>query len=352
MNSLRIATISKPTPEQWESIENNCDYATFYQTHMWHNVLCSNPNPYCDNQIPEDVSQLIRFSDGVEMLLPLVRYKKLKGIFHLYSMSPDNKYGNFLSKDEITAEHEQVLVQHLRHYNLSWRQNPFKPLSFYSGFDCEEDNIWVLDMRGGVEELRKKWETSHKGFLRHARQSPKLGVTVGKAETLEQWREFYEVYLESTKRWDYPKIYSWSVFEAFYNQASDKVQLWAAWADGKIIAGNIVFCHNHTVTGWIHGSLKEYFHLKAPKYLDLQHLEYYAQEGYWWYDMGSAIDPGIVEYKARLGCEKMEISHLIHKNPSLKAYERVRWESISRLQPLKGRLQKAMSARQENNGGS
>ena len=346
MSGLRIVNIAKPTPEQWERFENNCDYATFYQTHVWNKVLCSNPNPYSDNQIPEDASQLIRFSDGVEMLLPLVKYKKLKGIFYRHSFSPDNKYGSFLSDRDITAEYEQVLFQYLSCYNLSWRQSPFRPVSLYPGFAREDDNTWVIDMRGGIEAVRKMWQTSHKVFLRNARQAPNKGVTVSKASTLEEWREFYQIYLESSKRWDDPVIYSWSVFEGFYKQASVKAQLWAAWVDGKMIAGQIDLCHNHTVILWVKGGLHEYFHLKAPNYLDFQQIEYYAQEGYWWFDMGRAIAPSIIEYKSRTGCEKMEGSILIHKTPTFKVYERLRWETTSRLQSLKVRLQKVSSVAQ------
>jgi hypothetical protein len=352
MNGLRIVSVTKPTSEQWERIENNCDYATFYQTRVWHSVLCSNPNPYCDNQIPEDASQLIRFSDGVELILPLAKYKKLKGIFNLYSITPDNKLGSFISEHGVTPEHEQVLFQYLSRYNLSWHQNPFHLITKYHDFDHENETTMVIDMREGVEALRKKWQTSHKSFLQQARQAPKRGVTVTKSNTLEEWREFYKIYLASSERWDSPQLYSWPVLEAFFNQASDKAQLWAAWAEGKMIAGNIVFCHNHTVSAWFKGGLKEYFHLKTPKYLDLQRIEYYAQEGYWWFDMGAARNQGIMEYKAQLGCEEMDCSSLIHKSPSLKAYERLRWEALTRLQSLKGSFQKTTRVEQESNLGS
>lgn len=157
MSVLRIDSISKPTPEQWERIENKCDYATFYQTHIWHKVLCSNPNPHFNNLVPEDASQLLRFSDGIEMLLPMVKYKKFKGIIHLYSMSPDDRPASFLSEHEITAAHEQVLFQYLTRYNLLWRQSPFRPVSLYPGFEREDENNhnMIIDMRGGTESLKK-----------------------------------------------------------------------------------------------------------------------------------------------------------------------------------------------------
>jgi hypothetical protein len=341
MGDLRITGVTKPTSKQWEQLENNCEYATFYQTRVWNEILCSNPNPHYNNRIPQDASQLICFSDGAELLLPLVRYNKFKGIFKLYSVPADFTYGGFLSESNITPEHERILFNYLNKYNLRWRQNPSRPVTIHPGFHRTEDFIMILDMRGGMEAIRKKWKTIDTRFPRFARQALERGVQVYKSEKLEDWKEFYQVYLETMSRKAGAFIYSWSVFEGLYHQAAGKAQLWVARVDGKLIAGGLRFCHNRSVFAWVKGGLKEYFHLKAPKYLDFCQIEYYAQNGYWWFDFGECGgDAGIMTYKSEAGGEQMEGSVLTHSTPSFRTYERVRWEAMNKIKSAKGLVNK------------
>jgi len=331
VSNLKIFSIQKPTAAQYERLEKNCSYATFTHTRLWTQIFCTHPNPHFNNRIPSDASLFFNFSDGVEMLFPMVQYAEVKGLFKLHSAAADQKNGGYLSESDVSEEHEELLLKYLSRYDIWWRQNPFKPVANISnGFTRQEDFNIVLDIRDGLTALRENLKKNNKEFVRQSLRAVKHGVKVDLATTLEDWQAFYQIYIESSRRWEDPKLYNWAVFEDFYKLGTDKATLWLARYEGKIVAGSIRLPHNRIVQGWIRGGLKEYFHLHAPKYLDLEVFEYYAQQNYHWFDLGwCGGDEKLMHFKMSLGGDKMDGSLLINKTRMRNTYEQLRYRAIT-----------------------
>jgi hypothetical protein len=63
--SLRIIGERKATPDEWDTIYADCDYATYFHSREWAEIW----QKYTQGDLQPD-SKIISFSDGTSVLLP------------------------------------------------------------------------------------------------------------------------------------------------------------------------------------------------------------------------------------------------------------------------------------------
>ena len=103
--------------------------------------------------------------------------------------------------DELTEKHASLLLKYiLNHYkNITWRMNPYNSAeSSLNIRDVINDDTHVLSLESGFEAIYKDWTKGHASAARKARKS---GVVIREAITAQDWKDYYDVYEDSLKRW-------------------------------------------------------------------------------------------------------------------------------------------------------
>jgi len=309
---LKLLKIEEASSDQWDSIADNCDYATYFHTREWAEIW----QEYSGGKL-KPAAKILTFNDGVEVLFPMSVTKVFRGMLRQYILSPENNYGGWLSVNKLSAEHHKLLWEYATTLNLIMRHNPYDSelqAAAKSRSWSFSDFTQALDLQQGFETISQSWQREQGKLIRKAQ---KAGMTLVEAKTLEDWQEYYKVYEATVERWG-DKIlgspYEWRLFEFIYNLRSNKIKLWLAKVDGQVARGGIFFYQSKHVVGWHGSGLKELFHLRPSNFLHTQLVEKACQEGYWWYDFNpSGGLEGVTAFKETFGCQKLQFNLFINK---------------------------------------
>lgn len=205
---MQAVKLEKASNAVWDSIANQCEYATYYQSREWAELW----QVHTRGKV-KPAARLLTLNDGTQVLLPLSVYKVSGGFIHQYISSPGWMYGGWLSAKPLSPLQSQTIWDFIREFNLIVRQNPFNP-----NFDLDHLSLaeiastQVLGLKHGFDALHKYWTKNSGPFLRNVKQATKAGVTVEVATTLQDWQQYYQAYEDSIRRWgetfEGPK-YSW-----------------------------------------------------------------------------------------------------------------------------------------------
>jgi len=296
----RLALIARAaTAAEWDAVFTACDHATFFHSRDWAEVW----QRYTGGKV-EPAAWSVSFSDGSTAFLPGSRTRMRPGLSRRYISSPADTYGGWLSTDELTVEHRELLVAHIRRRmpNLSLRVNPFEPSMAGVKFGVVvHDETHALRLSDDMDAIEKRFSKGHRGAIRAARKN---GVTVSLATELEQWKSYYSAYEDSLRRWG-PRAtsrYTWSLFDDLYRLASPRVRLWVAERDGELLAGALCF-YARSHVGWWHGAAFESaFHLRPVNLLLAEAIRDASRCGYSWFDFNpSGGHAGVESFKRRFG---------------------------------------------------
>lgn len=299
---LRITQVRSATDQEWDEIGNNCEYATYFHSREWSEIW----RDYTKGNSQPD-ARLITFSDGKKALLPLTSQKMYKGLIKGYLSSPAGTFGGWISKDNLNNDHANLLTQYLINLgNIQWRFNPYDTLLSQISFpQAENDTTDVLDLTEGFEAIYKKWTKGHSSA---ARKSRKAGILVKKAQTLEDWLFYYQLYEDSLKRWGEKTTssYQWSLFNLMFHLQSSKIELWLAIYQDQIIAGALCFYSKTHVVYWHGAALSEYFTLRPVNLLMYEIIHDACQHNYHWFDFNpSGKKEGVKAFKKSFGTQEL-----------------------------------------------
>lgn len=286
--------------EEWQRIVDGCEYATFFHAPDWYKAF-SLTYPQWTIE-----SRYIRFSDGVEVILPLMATGTARDLLKSYVSSPAWTYGGWVTANSLQRVHGNLLLKQIQKLSsLVWRENPYDPsLSGYDIPNAEEDFTHVLDLRKGYSEILRLWTRGHSSASRKARRE---GVEIKKGSSLADWQSYYEIYEDSRRRWG-SKItssYPFDLFRNLYELDTQKVKLWLAEYKGSYISGAVCFYTGHHVVYWHGASLEQFFPLRPANLLHAEIIRNAYETGYWWYDFNpSGGHEGVVNFKKRFGTEQ------------------------------------------------
>lgn len=327
---LSIAKIYTASTEEWNHIYHGCNYSTFFHsrewTEIWHQI---NPDDI------RSIAKVIVFSDQKKALIPFALRQRAKGLMNTYTCSIEGTFGGWISADELEIEHVTLLVNYLKSFdgNLAWRVNPYDNLlaeirptleagchainlldskrnkvllalkNFFRPIIIHDDTHTV-NLKPGFSALYK----SQSSIVRKAKKAQKAGVTITFAETLEEWREYYQVYQSSLERWhkDPSTAYTWEVFEQIFRFKSPNVKLWVAVYEGKIVSGALCFYSKNHVIYWHGAALKEHFELRPVNLMMLEIIKDACEQGFSWYDFNpSGNMQGVIAFKESFGAKPL-----------------------------------------------
>jgi lipid II:glycine glycyltransferase (peptidoglycan interpeptide bridge formation enzyme) len=304
---IEITHVRLATSQEWDEIWNYCDYATYFHSREWSEIW----RDYTEGNLQPD-AKLVSFSDGKQALLPLSSRKLYKGLIKGYLSSPAGTFGGWLSNDELTTSHAQLLSQYLINLeNIQWRFNPYDPLlTQFSVPNAKEDITDVLNLRNGFEAIYQKWTKGHSSAARKAR---KASIYIKKAQDLQEWQVYYQLYEDSLKRWGVKQtsFYRWSLFNLMFIRQSSNIQLWLAIYEDQIIAGALCFYSKTHVVYWHGSALSDYFKFRPVNLLMYEIIYDACQHDYHWFDFNpSSGHEGVKAFKRSFGTQELSSSVL------------------------------------------
>jgi hypothetical protein len=309
-----IEHIRPALPEEWDSVWRRCAYATYFHSREWAETW----SRYKQGAVqPHPLSVL--FTDGKEALLPLSRVMSGDSVWGFMS-SPDGTYGGWISADPIGRAHATLLKEFLTKGlgHLFWYINPYDDLVAATGVEANfDDETHVIDLQMGFDAVYRDWSHACQGNERKARKS---GIRVKRAETEEEWREYYQAYEDSIRRWGDRALsrYGWKLFQEMSGRRSDHVTLWLAMTgDGRIAAGALmVYAKTHAMP-YHSAALEAFFALRPMNLLFSEIIRDACEGGYRWFDFGpSAGLEGVRKFKEGFGARLLGCSYVLVGQPA------------------------------------
>lgn len=297
-----IIDVRTATAAEWDAAWSGCDFATFFQSREWMTMWCS-----LDRHGLWLDPQLLTFSDGTQATLPLCSRSMHKGLVRAHCVSAGGAYGGWLSAAVLGAEHAACLTRHVLHLgNVEWLTNPFDPSVLADGtISGKRDATDALALHGGIDAVVKRWTKGHRSAVPKAIRA---GVAVRQAESIDDWRKYYELYRHSVQRWgesatsDHPL----ELFEALCKLESRNVVLWLATLDREIVAGAVCLYASKQVSYWHGAALEAHFHMRPVNLLLHAAITDACARGKDWFDFGlSGGHEGVRAFKKSFGAEPL-----------------------------------------------
>lgn len=319
--SLSIRNVITPTESQWDELWLQSDNATFYHSRWWHEIW----RDYHKGKI-QPTPLVIQFSDGLEALFTASTHRVAKGIIKRSLSSPASTYGGWISTKPLSIEHYNILRDNLRDQFpiLIMRFNPlaydptFKTLP---GFEDEETQL--IPLEPGLDAIYSRWTKGHRSAVTKARRE---GVATRPAQGKEDWDLFYDMYMDTFKRWgkNATSRYFRNYFDAMYTLKSKHCRLWIAECHGEPVASSIIFYAKKHIMYAYPVTYERHHKLRPMNLLIYDVLKEACELGYGWFDFGpSSGKKGVYSFKKSFGAEEWR-APMIRRQPAyLRALESV-----------------------------
>jgi len=271
------------------------------------------------------------FSDGVTMLLPLVRVKRRPGMLRCFEAMPLSLCGApIAATGNLSGEHLSAALKSLdpdsiyinggsvrRLHPTGSRAHAWDPATR----DCVTH---VLDISRGFEQV---WTRSFSSKARNqCRAAERKGVEVVMARTAEDFDTYYSIYVSSTRRWGYDSPpYPSELFRSLAGLLGKGVELHLAKVDGQAVAGILLFCGRNTTLYWSGAMLKEFGSYNPNNALLRIAIERACKRREASFDFGGSgkLD-SVRAFKESFGARPVRYQNLIFATPRYRLMSRAR----------------------------
>ncbi|NWG20298.1 MAG: GNAT family N-acetyltransferase [Chloroflexi bacterium] len=321
-----MKVIEHPSRELWHQVVAASPYATFFHTPIWADILAAT---YPDMHI---ATKAFVLDDGTVAIVPIAGTIERNRLFRWYESMFPGGYGGPVARRSLTREEVLAISRHLINPRTAFIHimgNPF--------FDREENFCISSNYVHSIQythlmSLDKGFDEVFNGYIaekrRYTRKAMKMGVEIAVAEEERDYRQYYEVYLDTLQRWGETTLvrYPSALFDHMCRQRSQSIKLWIAKVNGDIVAGKVVFYHNQQAFYWHGATLQHYFNHHPGPLLMTEIIKDACQIGIRYLDLGpSGGLPGVEHYKESFGAEKRYFgSYVWDANQLYRAYQRLR----------------------------
>jgi CelD/BcsL family acetyltransferase involved in cellulose biosynthesis len=250
MEHVKIVRSVAATESEWDHTWEDCSYSTYFHSREWSEVWSRSQQ----SEWSPDPRRIV-FSDGQSALL-VGSSRRLRVGGRVFLTAPEGTFGGWLSLDRLSSEHGRLMLRYLRtQFGLvRWRTNPRDPsIVGVCPSQASQDFTHVLELKSGYEALSSAWSKSLRYKLRKASRE---GVVARPAASPEDWRQYFEVYLDSRSRWGDRAVgpaYDYTILENLQKRESSNVELIVAEHDGAIVAGGLFLSSPSHAAYW-HGA--------------------------------------------------------------------------------------------------
>jgi Acetyltransferase (GNAT) domain len=182
-------------------------------------------------------------------------------------------------------------------------------------------STFVVDLPDRAEELRFGGSRNHARIKWAVGKATKLGIRVRSAETLDDLRAWYPLYLETMRRHVVPPR-PYRFFEAAWDLLRPLGLLRLliaepAGATGRPLAGSIFLMFGRTICYAFNGSRHEHLGLRPNDIIHWQALHDACRAGYRCYDLGEVADhhAGLADFKSKWGAAARRLYRYYYPAP-------------------------------------
>jgi hypothetical protein len=313
---LQIKYFTRPTTAEWDTLWNADDMATYYQSRKWAEIW----SRYSNYHLQPDPAML-HFSDEAEMLIPFSRQKFLGGMINRCIASvPRVTVGGWLARNKLTVDHIHAAYVYLSGCirNVCWRLNPFDPVTDMVTLPIDRSSeMQTID-------LHEDFDRVYAGFCRTHRQAvnkaTRAGLQVRKAESIDEWKTFYHIYMQSVERWGAKAslVHSWKLVEGMYRSRSEHMTLWLCCLGEKIIAGSLGLYGKKHIAPWLCVFDRDYIPHRPMHYLYCEIMKDACARKFVWFDMGISRCEGLRSFKEGFGARPYKSPVIEWQSPVVK----------------------------------
>lgn len=300
----------------WWEVAQQCDYATFFHTPLWHELAAS-AFPHC-----RDVSFSAETPSGTRVVFPLLDQRRpfLRFLGRTVSTFGDC-YGGPIADGPLSIEERQLLYEAADrlHGVVALTGNPFVPEEISPrGFDGTQDQTDLLKLNGTFEEILSGFSQGHRRNLRKGQTN---GVTARRGNTPRDFRRYFEVYNSSLERWGKARTsrYPWALFEEGLQLSVSHPEnsvLWLAELEGEVVSGAWVFYWNRHAVYWHGASTEAGLQVSAPMVVFADIISQAHLRGFQWFDFNpSGGHASVAEFKRRFGTEGVSFQRFWRVHP-------------------------------------
>lgn len=304
---------------EWQTFDALHPAPTFFARPAWAMAL-SETEPGT-----EPVLLRIRAGRDRAVLLPaLCEQRSLIGLRHLNAF-PLGGYSCFMHEDGTVADAQsaQRAVKEALRFAHSISVTPWPLGPDLGGRPAATHETGVIDLSNGLEAALANVDGCYR---RMAGQAERRGVTCAVSHEPDAAQTYYDLLCESAKRWGIPEpVRRKPLIEALVRYGGKDVEIWFARAEGKAIAGGIVFYGSTEFFFWSAAMLAEYGRLRPSNALNFALLRAASLRGMQWYNLGSSEGlPGVARFKRDLGAQDVRYYEYAFARAPLNVYRTVR----------------------------
>ena len=269
--------------------------ALFFHSPVWYQIWEKYAGMRCSPLIFATAS-------GKEVFCPRAIGKAAKGLFKINYCSPGGTYGGLFSKHDLNAEDWQYIYRQQKKIlpNLEFRFSPFQIQKPSLAYFAKEDFTQVVNIESDFDIMLKKWKSSH---LSSARRALAAGVQVIETNVESDWQAYFNCYQNSLQRWGKTasnnfSYYFFELLQIAQRENEDKIKLFLAKKDGKLLAGCVCFAHKQHLVYWHGAAYADHLNERPGHALQYSIIKFAFENGYSHYDMNpSGGHKGVVDFK-------------------------------------------------------
>jgi len=183
---------------------------------------------------------------------------------------------------------------------------------------------YVLTLPGPSGELRFGNSRNRARLKWAVRKAIRLGVAVRLAETREDLRSWYELYLETMRTHMTPPR-PFRLFDAMWEVLRPRglMRLLIAERERRLIAGSLYLTFGSTVFYAFNGCRRSELRLRPNDFIQWHAIETFRRAGFREYDLGevSSGNGGLAEFKAKWGADERQLYRFYFPQPRVERLE-------------------------------
>ncbi len=161
---------------------------------------------------------------------------------------------------------------------------------------------------------KELWNGLHKERRRNIGQAQKAGLQFKVVRSVEERLKIVKL-LEQTYHRKHVPFAGSSLFEHLTDIMPENVHFFAAYYNGKMVAGQIRLGYKKLLYAWYAGSDEDYFKLRPNDFLMWNVICWGQKNGYNIFDFGGGGEPdkpyGVRDYKLKYGCEMFDYGRYV-----------------------------------------
>lgn len=238
--------------------------------------------------------------------LPLVYMSSRLFGDQLVSM-PYSAYGSVVSDEETSEEAVHLLLEPVRDLadELGVDVVSLRGQDLGDPPEFEKENQFVTFDIPLSDDSEEVWDALDSSNRTHVRKARKKGVEYRRADSKEDLKRYYDLYLRNMRAFGSPP-HSFSFFTQLWDDLGDHMMVELALRDDHLLNGQIRFLYGERCFDWGSVTDYDYRNLQAGSFLLWNGIEHACEAGYSTYTLGRTREgTGVYTFKKSWGGKKV-----------------------------------------------